>query len=185
MIDAQAGLQSDTLVLHACFAEGSVHLWAESAARFAGKASEGAPASGDGDGEIEAKRHPYAVPSAELSERFGTGSDSGRTVRMRLPADGSRPLPSDSLDFAIGRGAELGETMSLGEFVVETIAVPFAKFRGVFDTVLSGESDVSGGAESDSDRLVASDSVEFFATLGLFAHHLLAQQRFLPMLYQD
>ncbi len=194
MTDAQAGLQIDTIVLHACFVRGSVRLWGESAARYGERHSLG---SGQTERE-NTKHHAFAASVADIAHAIGRSaaeSAAPQTIRLRLPSAPSGPVPSDQLDFAIGRDAEGDTATGLGSFEAEAFEVPFDEYRAIFDAAIEcADTDKADrfepfGSNEPSDRpkarIVLGDSIEFFAILGLFAHHLLAQQRFLPMLYQD
>ena len=201
MIDAHAGLQTDTIVLHACYADGTVVLWGESASRYASQAE---PVS---ENNAQA-RHPFTAAPDDIRRvigdaRFGAvrdgtetddsdgGKDGIKTVRLRLPASEAGPIPSDQLEFAIGRGAQGDTAIRLAEFKVDGVAVSFEQYRAIFDAALDHAAGHNAGLHTDASeeesgpRLVLEESVEYYATLGLFAHHLLAQQRFLPMLYQE
>jgi hypothetical protein len=188
MTDTGTVLQTDTLVIHACFADRVVLLWGESA--DAVRAAEGA--TGAIVPDAGASAHAFAVDAARLASAIGGEPGAPRSVRLRLPADGEtgRALPSESLAFETGLDTDAvtgpvageetdGPGLVLGEFEIEALAVPFDRYRAVFDALLD-RAENGGG-----DRVVFGETVEFYATLGVMAHHLLAQQRFLPMLYQD
>lgn len=171
--------QRDSAVLHACMHRGEVCLWAESAWRAAAS-----PEVENAQAEESSERvgpNPYAIPAAELLELLpcaGEGLES-RSVELRLPAVGGRVLPSDQLSHILGREShDPTDTLSLGGCTVEAVAVPYAAFDRVFGSICDPDESSGGG-------LILDDSIGFFAGLGALARHLLAQQRFVPMLYQD
>lgn len=161
------------LVVHALWTESSLQLWAESSDRFAA----GAPAGDSGTA------HPFAATDAELDElrrMCGLGAcDASGRVRVRLPVqhDG-RPAPSPRLAHAVGHesgeGSD-GEARLLGEFEAATLKFGPADAAAALDLLDS----------EDAPGVVAGESVRFFATASRLVLHLLAQQRFVPTLYQD
>ena len=180
MTDSGAVLQADTLVLHACFSDRTVLVWGESA---------GALRAAGGGGESD--EHAFSIGADRLASVVGDQAGGSRRVRLLLPAEGgaSRVLPSEQLAFETGLDAETlspisddenGGGLTLREVTVDAVEVPFDRYRAVFDALLERENEAGGG-----DRVVVGETIEFYATLGVLAHHLLAQQRFLPMLYQD
>ncbi len=175
MIEAQGALQTDTVVLHACAADRRVLVWGESAARLRDPRA-------DDQADTDAPFHPFATDADQILGVLGFDALPSRPVRLRLPADVAtgRPLPSEPLAFDQGREAEEGAgEIALATFAVEAVEIPFDLYKRFFDAAL----DRAG--ESEAGRIVLGESVEFYATLGVLAHHLLAQQRFLPMLYHD
>ncbi len=162
------------LVVHAAWSDRSLHIWAESAAAFA----KGAAVAGEA--------HPFAAGREELAalgERLAaagaTGATGGGQVRLRLPTqhDG-RPAPSPRLAHTVGHESDEGldgEARLLGVFAAPTLAVDAEHAPAVLDWL---DSDEAGG-------VVAGESVRFFAAAARLALHLLAQQRFVPTLYQD
>ncbi len=167
------GATASAMVVHALWSDGCLHLWAESPDRFAQAA-----ASGGGDA------HPFAASSDELtslgSALMAAGGVSAGSVRLRLPTqpDG-RPVPSPRLAHAIGHeagdGHDDGEARLLGAFGVSTLMVEPVHVSQLLDRLDSGE----------SDGVVAGESVRFFSAASRLVLHLLAQQRFVPTLYQD
>lgn len=189
MIEAQAGRQSGTVIIHACFADGSAVLWGESAAAFKNAASSAE--SREAEAAPDNADHPFAVDPAQIASLLDltriAPTPTFRTVRLRLPADSTdnRVLPSEQLAFDLGRDDfDSNVAVQLLETEVRALVVPFEHYRQIFNAALDGHARDEEFGQSTG-RLVLGDSVEFFATLGVLAHHLLAQQRFLPMLYQD
>jgi hypothetical protein len=178
MISTQTQATPGVAAVHACFHDGVVCLWAESASALLAHAND----SGDGARAEGPAPHPFAA-GEDLLRIVVPGGDETRfeTRRMtlRLPArpGGRGVIPSDQLATELGREShDPSEGVELGDFAVTALAVPYDGFRAHLDRLAEA---------SERDGLVLGDSVAFFATLGLLAHHLLAQQRFVPMLYQD
>lgn len=175
MLDAQPGLKLDTVVLHACFADGSVRLWGEAASEF----TTGRLVA---QSEGEVPMHAFAASPEAIMASLGLGGLASRPVTLKLPAliAGNAVLPSQQLALNLGRDEAVeGDGVGLATVSAEAVEVPFHRYREVFDAALDRR------GESGAGRVVLGESIEFFATLGVLAHHLLAQQRFLPMLYQD
>ena len=161
------------LVVHALWSDRLLHLWAESAERFT------APVSAPQKGE----RHPFAAVDDELEALRSTlglgGAASPGELRLRLPTqpDG-RPVPSPRLAHAAGHEAGEGldgDARLLGVYVVCTVTIDPIQTPDALDRLDSG--DLTG--------LIAGESVRFFAAAARLVLHLLAQQRFVPTLYQD
>jgi SNF2 family DNA or RNA helicase len=167
------GTQCDTAVLHACYHAGSICLWAESASRFLTR-----------PGEPGAGVHPFAASGEELAACLpGMGGLATRPIVLRLPAMSGQesriPLPSEPLAHELGREiAEPDQTLALGAFRVEAAEVPYGRYREILEGVLDR-------SERDEGRLACAESIRFAALLGLLAHHLMAQHRFVPMLFQE
>ncbi len=169
--------ERDPVVLHACLHQGRVCLWAESPTLAAGLAGSPPPQTGN----TETTRHPYALQADALRELLpggGAGLDPV-PVELRLPAVAGRVLPSDHLSHILGREShEPTDTLELGRCTVEALAVAYPAYNRVFGVLCEPDGPAGG-------ILVHDESIGFFAGLGALARHLLAQQRFVPMLYQD
>lgn len=170
--------QRDTAVLHACYHRGEVCLWGESAARFV----SGQGSAGPGD-------HPFALPGDRLRGLIPGGDRPGfeaRTVELQLPCArvegaGERTLPSEQLAHELGRESfDPDLEVMLDSRRVEAVRIPYGVFGETFGAILDQEAE-----NGDELGVVSGESIQFYATLGLLGHHLLAQQRFVPMLYQD
>lgn len=160
-----AGSISTAGVVHAVWAGGRVCLWAESAAR----ATEShTPATVEGDAALA---HPFAHAPAGVA-------GSACEVTVRLPASGGVPLPSTAMAFEIGRDLpiETGEQRELRRFTVPAVALDPEGSEAVLDGLIE---------DSDASGATLGSTVEFFAVATRFARHLLARQRFVPMLCQD
>lgn len=201
MTSAQAGLlQTDTIVLHACYARGAVRLWAESAGRL-GNAEHAPGENGSAENGTDTPTHPFAASADDIARAIGlTTSDTDDSdsqtslqtsaIALRLPAAGSGPVPSDRADLAIGHAPDADEGTALATYSVESLEIPFDRYRAIFETAIErAGTDIedrfaatSSQASDDQPdtRVVLGESIEFFATLGLFAHHLLAQQPLPP-----
>ncbi len=166
----------DTVVLHACFHDGRVCLWGESSARFL--STRGAGESGD--------VHPFALSGEGLRSLSALlGSCEVRELVLRLPCVGDggggwATLPSEQLAHETGREAiDLTASVRLESRRVAALALEYEGLRETLDGLLElAASEAHAGVE-------AGESVRFFALLGVLADHLLAQQRFVPMLFQD
>ncbi len=180
-------------ILHLNWSRGLLHLWAESSDLW----SRGAKAA---DG-----RHPWTLGEDELRQLLGDlvpGDAEPSDLTLRLPAVGGMPLPSDRLAHAVGHGAAeeaAGPAPVLGNFAVRSVAVAPGRIGGFLDRLGDSlrEDDGFGGSDAtDGDggpgagvaiaRAVApADSVAFFTSGLRLVRHVMAQQRFVPMLRQE
>ena len=113
---APPGGETDVLVLHAQWSDGSLHVWAESQSAFvaahAGRGPE-TPAGGEG-----APVHPFVATRADLAARLriaeGGAAETSR-LTLAMPSHSARmPLPSPHLAHLAGSGEEDDE-----EFIPE------------------------------------------------------------------
>lgn len=172
--EAQEDTPPRVLVMHALWSDSGLHLWAEASDRFGAVA---APGAGGKDG------HGFAASDAELDALYTligiARQDEPTRLKLRLPTQpNGQPAPSPRLAHAAGHesgeGHE-GEAPALAEFEVATVRIDPAMAAAALDRLDAG----------DLPGMVAGDSVRFFAAAGRLVLHLLAQQRFVPTLYQD
>jgi len=157
---------TDTRVVHANWSGGRLHLWAESASRFADRNER------SGDEGV----HPFAVLPGELIEGVsGIGEDR---VSVRLPSSEGCPLASATLSFSLGRDPTPSGEVSLATWGVPTLAIDPDRVAQVFERLYEA------GADEESPWSLGA-GVRYFAAAARLARHLLAQQRFVPMLRQD
>ncbi|MCA9299423.1 MAG: hypothetical protein KDA28_10170, partial [Phycisphaerales bacterium] len=109
--------------------------------------------------------HAFAM-DAEGLRRYG----SIERIRVRLPSREGRPLSSPRLLHLQGQGADY-EGAEYREFDVDAATIP----------VETGERDL----DALLDQATCGSTVAFFARVLRMARHLVAQQRFVPMLLQD
>ncbi len=168
-------------VLHACFHEGLVCFWGESGPGFVGTSNQRSEPPADQE-NTEAVDHPFALDTDTLRALIPSGEETApepRAITLRLPArlDAAAPLESDQLATAMGREThDVSEGVRVGLFTVPAVAMPYDGFRAHLERL---------SAKAEKSDTILGESIGFFATLGLLAHHLLAQQRFVPMLYQE
>jgi len=149
-------------VVHANWSDGALCLWAESGRALI----EHAPAP--------AGAHPFAASGDELNGILGA---IGRrvTLRLALPAAGGRPLPSPRLAHSVGHGAIEEDEATVAEFAVEAAALEANEVADALDALL----------EPDENGRALGRSVAYYALVSRLAWHVLAEQRFVPMLVQD
>jgi superfamily II DNA or RNA helicase len=184
---------TDTLVVHANWSAGRLHVWAESTARFGAPPaldaaqpeqpqpdqpqpeSESGPA-GVGQAqlaqfEVAAIAHPFATLPHELFA--GVDGVVEDRIDIRLPACNDRPLPSATLSLTLGRGPEAPGDVSLGVFSTPTLSIEPEHVAQIVERLY------------ESDSLSMGAGVRYFAAAARLARHLLARQRFVPMMRQD
>jgi len=144
------------------------------------------PRAGD-EPPRELELHPFAASGDELVGLLSSlmdvpGFETG-TIDLRVPAlattDESFPLPSSTMAHWLGRdghdaggGTPVIRAVRVGCVRVEPAAAP-----GVLESLLDA-------IERDAQVALVGASVEFWATAGALAQHLIAQQRVVPMLAQ-
>ncbi len=122
---------------------------------------------------------PTGEPARDAAHPFAArveGVEGAPTeIALRLPSVDGAPLPSRALSYDVGETAQ-SEDPEIRSFVVPAVALHAEHAERVLDRIV--ESAESGGAQVGS-------SVEFFAVVARFARHLIAKQRFVPMICQD
>jgi SNF2 family DNA or RNA helicase len=186
-------------VLHANWSGGSLHLWLESARRFAAASDAGKPANG----LLPGGPHPFATLPASLASWLPrehaealTAAASEESLKLRLPCLDGRPLPSSTLARATGRttlaAAPDDETETPLTPGVETVAVPtLAVSPSAASAVVIALAEALeqratfGATESDeSPAPLPGGSLLYFAQAARLARSLLVQQRFVPSIVQ-
>ncbi|HRJ50602.1 MAG TPA: SNF2 helicase-associated domain-containing protein, partial [Phycisphaerales bacterium] len=177
------------IVLHANWSAKHLHLWAEDA-RLGAELRHQTSNSQSADAAPATDRHPFAVPADVLQSLLA--SLIGSNIRMspgelilRLPFDRSSPavpLPSARLRHLLGMEATLsdGSTSELRPTAVNTVRLDPIDITEALERLIEADSQASGSFDAAS----LGPGIEYFATAGRLARHLLAQQRFVPMLRQ-
>lgn len=197
--------REEPLVLHAQWSEARLHLWGESAALF--RARQGSPPTVRSTEATGTSSHPFAEPADSLARALGiifpseqAVSDIGfalagpaaGSLTLRLPSgeDGpGLPAPSPHLAHAIGHAidsfAEAVQAPTLVTVTVPTVSVSAAAAPALLEALedLAAQTAMDAGHEQKP-LPIAGESVRFFAASARFVRHLLAQQRFVPMLEQ-
>ncbi|GMV25084.1 MAG: hypothetical protein AMXMBFR58_11150 [Phycisphaerae bacterium] len=170
------------IVVHANWSGEFLHLWAEDAEHWARTTSHASPtSSADQPGDAQ---HPFCIDPERLADALSSvgisvNSNPG-TLTLRLPGAGV-PQPSSRLRLLLGLSTQSqGDARpALGRFVVPTVRLAPIAASNVLEDLI--DSDGQTGGEGD---LVLGPTIDFFATAGRLGRHLLAQQRFVPMLRQ-
>jgi non-specific serine/threonine protein kinase len=185
---APAGARSAggaALVVHALWTDGALHLWAESVAAFAAT-----------NPSADSSRHPFAADAVALAGALtgalgaaGAEPIKGEPaeIRVRLPM-GAGGGPAASPRLAHLAGHEWGEGLDAEARLLVGVAVPSVRV-GAADAPAAlealeaaAEEDGAGGALP---AVSVGESVRFYAAASRLVLHLLAQQRFVPMLVQE
>ena len=160
---------TDLVIVHACWASGRVCVWGESGRLF----EEAGEVPGGAEGAEGVPRHPFAVAPAGVP-------GEAVEIEISVPAAGGRPAPSASLALELGRDTRVDpERHALAAFVVPAVAVELGRTGAVLERLLDRLGEGAG------EGMDLSPTVEWFAVAARLAHHLLARQRFVPMLCQD
>jgi hypothetical protein len=206
--NAETAADTGVLVLHALWSDGSLHLWAESQSAFAQAHAAPAHASYSGstpptDTPDQPVEHPFAAPVGILATALACDSVSPSHLALALPSHASHlPLPSPPLAHQAGSAEEDDEEpeapdapiieheslpVVIARFRVPTLRVPAALAPALLDRLedATSEQSLNGTTRHDHTRFVLAESTRFFAAATRLVRHLLAQQRFVPMLAQD
>ncbi len=158
-------------VLHAGFSAGRLMIWGEDPSVWFARSASNA-------GTL----HPFAVSASHLADLFttlGVHATAAEPVTMRLPSmpegGGIIPMPSSKMMRIAGIVDLNAEPAGLGTFAVAAVTLEAGAITAGLDAIEDAESD---------QRFTTSASVHFFITALRVARHLLAQQRFVPMLWQ-
>ena len=166
------------MVVHAQWCDEGLRLWCENASRWS---RTGIADAGDSASETGAP-HPYAGSSDELLALIAGATirvtGAAGTMHLRLPARDGHPVWSPALAHLIGHSTEDEDAPPvMGTFEVPAVVIEAADAA----RVLEGIEEL---ARSGS-RVGVGAGLTFFAVATRFVRHLLAQQRFVPMLRQD
>lgn len=198
---------SELLVLHTLWSDGRLHVWAESELRCMQSSALPVAAAGD-----DAAPHAYAAPLSDVASAIAQAGASVAgehgELTLRLPMIEGRPAPSPALAHHSGQAAEpIGEDLDVedpaseaatGSLTPESVHVPVLS-RVRVPTIRIAPVDVPALLDAledfaDADnaegqgpqaRLILAESTRFFAAASRLARHLLAQQRFVPMLARE
>ncbi len=177
------------LVIHTHWTQGALCVWAEASR----------PGDITSQPETRTGAHPFAAdPSwcARLLGAVAPGCEFAEpvTLTMVLPTIDDKPAPSPTLAHATGHAASLGgqiETASLAEWKIGAIAVPPSFASEVLDAIEDCTDETSQAsarwrrvAEGPVREIALGPTVPFFAAASRHSRSLLAEQRFVPMLYQ-
>jgi SNF2 family DNA or RNA helicase len=176
------------LLLHACWSEGALGIWAEDPGRWPlARPAPAHDADSAGDGVPD---HPFAADASSLARVVSSilwplGPEPNQAT-LRLPADAAGPLPSPRLAHQSGLAAAVDAAPALRSFRVPTLNIPAEHALGALD-LLEEAADPGPGAPPDgaAGAQVIGDSVRYFAAAGRFVRHLIAAQRLVPALAQD
>jgi SNF2 family DNA or RNA helicase len=151
-----------SMVIHANWTQGSLHLWCESDAR-------------DGISEIHAEDSDIPVhPSA--CRPIGIDGDEA-WIALRLPAVDGVPIPSAPMSRLIGRDGDDEVAAVLGEFRVPTIKIAPIDAGPMLESLIEHEDLPS--------HFTIGPGLTYFVAASRLASHLLAGHRVVPMLLQD
>ncbi len=170
------------MILHANWSDSALHLWAEDPALSASATPAGAAVD-----PATAPRHPFASESLDLMrwlpESWRPVVERGRAarMRMRLPAAGARPIPSDQLN---ARELEDGVIPTLETFEIPTFALTAMDAAPLLLALVEVTSSDGEGVDGDLGHPRLAGCFEFFAESARLCKHIAAQQRFIPTLVQ-
>ena len=155
------------LVLHAAWVDGNLWLWGEDVASGGGLAS--APAI------------------AAAVEKLGAGAVEQRSIELRLPTADGAIQPSPEAARALGHEVADVSEATLGSVTAEAVT-PIGDPADAIEKLI--EADAARLAHADAVEgggvvIHSGASLEFFAVVHRAARHLLAQQRFVPMIRQE
>ncbi len=177
------------IVLHANWSGEYLHLWAEDAERWSKglrESQQAASAAGAGSPAGDAPQnslHTFCTDPerlrAALASHLKTSPDASK-LTIRMPASGTSPLPSMRMRLLLGQSRDDASSQGAGlaNFEVPSLCIASGDIPNVLESLI--DADTQG---NDPD-LVLDPTIDFFATCARLARHLLAQQRFVPMLRQ-
>lgn len=171
-------------VVHATWSNGRLRLWAESSARFV------ADAPGTSEGSEDDAHHPFEADPAAALSWLGIEMGASDTVELLLPSRSSRPLPSPTLAYSAGRAADpdsSDEPPFLERYKVTAVSPSAEVMPQVLERLLDADvmDEHQDGGVATQVRVVVGETIRYFATVARVARHLLAQQRFVPMLLHE
>jgi SNF2 family DNA or RNA helicase len=167
-----------TLVLHANWSGGRLHLWAEDAGAYARSSRSGEPGRGAAPGETA--DHPFAASAAalgELAERLSGSQARPGSITLLVPCVEGAPLPSPRLAHASGVTEEW-QAAALAPVRVRSASIAPADVCRVIDAAWAVEG-FAGAAP-----VLPGASIGYWSAASRLVRHLLARQRFVPSLRQ-
>ena len=165
-------------VLHACWTGGKLHLWGESVDR-----ARLTTASTESPAPDAVQAHRFALGVSELRQLTagpGAGEFTESVVHLRLPSPNGEPAASP----AIAAVAREPVAPGLQIYQVPSMAIDAGRASEALDWIVE-RSAMSGAVGDGGPAAHVGSSLEYFAILSRFARHLIAQQRFVPMLLQQ
>jgi len=150
-----------SMVIHANWTDGSLHLWCECASVEPSDRAESA--------ESNTPPHPYACRPIEIP-----GERS--SILLRLPSANGKPIPSPMFSRLIGHETDEDSGVILGEFSVPTIKVSAIDAGALLESLVE---------EGEGDRYLPGPGITYFVASSRLASHLMAGHRIVPMLLQD
>ncbi len=187
-----AFIQVPTLpqVLHAIWSDAAFVLWAEGSAARGGSAPAAASPSAESgaatDGVPVERPHPFASSAADVAVGIvlrdaGIPSESS-TIRVRLPSRDSSPLPSSEFSAITGFTADPDAVPAiLTSFTVPAVRVAPQHVMSVIGAVSDAADSIN---KAPDESWIAGASFAYFAECARLVRHVVAQQRFVPMLVQ-
>lgn len=184
------------VVVRAVWTDGALHLWGEVPPGTASSAADNPDRATTAEAPAA---HPHVLGTSALAaiveralggplstEASPDGVDGATTkVVLRLPtrAGTARAVPSPHVAHTLGVDADdetgAGPAIELGWFGVPTVRVPAERACAVLDAI----EDMAG--REDNAGVAAGESLKFFASASRLVRHMLAQQRFVPMVEQQ
>jgi SNF2 family DNA or RNA helicase len=161
------------LILHANWNDGALRVWAESHEAYLAAADSLAGADTEHRFAVSAEQLEAALRRASLL--WDEVSVRPSVMHMRLPCDETGPMPSDRLAGRVGAIDDV-ETCTLQSLRVPCLALPN---EHVLSILLNMED------RGTSELLDHSPSLRYWIAVGRFVLELLADQRFIPTLFQE
>ena len=168
---SEQAIDRSSLVLHANWSEGRLHLWCE---------QPGVSDPADQPINSDLPRHPNAMRPMGLPGWI-TGHED--TLPLRLPSIDGAPIPSVMMSRLIGRDQDEDSAAVLNEFALPSFAVePIDAGRVLEWLVEHGDPD-----HDDRDHAFGElgAGIAYFVAASRLASHLLAGHRVVPMILQD
>ena len=190
------------LVIHTHWTQGAIRVWAEVSRPEDAVQRPGVDQGADGGEGLrdDLRWHPFAADVSVCRRLLqsalpGIAFDNSEPMRVALPSLDDAPAPSPTLAHATGHVASLGgrlETATLTEWALEAIVVGPADASALLDALedLTDETSEAWArwrhdARGEAREIALGPAVHFFAAASRHARSLLAEQRFVPMLYQS
>jgi superfamily II DNA or RNA helicase len=181
------------MTLHAAWTGGRLHLWAESWAERPTPSAPEVPSDGEAVAHRRAVRPDPTAGVPSLTHALMSVGASGEPgeIRLKLPASAGEPVPSPQAARAgaragglTGAGGIAAGPITIASFSVPTLSIGASEAARVLGALADEESAGLTGGEGPR-GVTLGDSVRWFEAASRFARHLLAQQRFVPLLRQD
>ena len=188
---AAAPISAELLVIHAQWSGCKVHIWAEDGRKYAASKPSTPDANAAGPlphtlGADVGTLWPMLRPMLAGPSANEAAEAPASTLTLRLPTWKGAVIPSPALAHAVGHIADESEDAAarpeLRAVTVSTVMIDPAEAPALMDALedLAGAEPSQGGV-----RIELADSARFLSGATRFVRHLLAQQRFVPMLRQE